>query len=387
MGIFAAVFNNIIFTIIYVLIVSILWIVKELDSKQSFEVLNTYYEEHEKEATANIALSNQRLKELIHSIPFPIVYVNQSGAMELKNNYFDKLNITGAKDIYDNTIDRRIKELMMDGFIHEKQFIKRISYMNSIYQVHSQPIFDDKKYAGCIFLFQDITHVLDGEKIQQQFIADASHELKTPISAILGMSEILNREGFDDTATQKEFLTQIEKDAKRLSTIVNDLLLQSKLKADKIYIEKTEFSLKNFFDGVLYDKRVALHQNNIKVKLNCPSNIKAYADQFRLSQVFRNLIDNAINYTKDGEINIDCVLWEDEITITFKDNGQGIAPEHLPHIFERFYRGNVARDRKDGGSGLGLAISKSIIESHGGSMSVSSVVGEGTTFTVVLTNA
>ncbi len=379
--------DNVIFTLIFVLVVSVLWIVKEIEMKQTLDVMTNYHAEHEKDAMASIALSNQRLKELIKAIPFPMVYVNQSGILELSNLSFDKINDTQAKEIYSNSIHRPIKELMMEGFIHEKQFIKRISYNGTIYQVHSQPLFQTKQYAGCIFLFQDITRVLDGEKMQQQFIADASHELKTPISAILGMSEILNRDNFDDPATQKEFLEQIEKDARRLSTIVSDLLLQSKLKADKIYLDKSDFTLKHFFDGVLFDKRVVLFQNDIKVKLNCPSDIKIYADQFRLSQVFRNLIDNAANYAKKGTISIDCILDNLDIIITFKDTGQGIAPEHLPHIFERFYRGNIARDRKDGGSGLGLAISKSIIEAHGGTMEVQSVLGEGTAFKIVLTQS
>lgn len=380
-------FNNRIATVIYLIVVSIIWVVNELENKQSSDVMQAYYKEHEKETTQHIKSTNQKLNELIQAIPFPMVYVNQGGELALKNNYFDKLNENNAENIYDHKIDATIKELMMDGFIHEKQFIKRFSYMGTIYQVHSKPIFEGKKYDGCIFLFQDITYVLEGEKMQQQFIADASHELKTPIAAILGMAEILNREGFDDPSTQKEFLAQIEKDAKRLSHIVNDLLLQSKLKADKIYLEKTEFNLRSFFDGILYDKRIALHQNNIKVKLDCPSDIIISADQFRLSQVFTNLMDNAINYTKDGKISITCSLWDKNLTIILEDNGQGIDKDHLPHIFERFYRGNVARDRKDGGSGLGLAISKSIIETHGGTMSVESEKGKGTRFIISLTQS
>ena len=326
-----------------------------------------------------------KLGHLINAMPSPLIYINQKGDFDVSNIYFDQMIEIEAKHVYDVAIDSPLRQIMLDAFLNEKQFIKPFHYHDIDFQVHSIPIMKEERYNGCLLVFQDVTRITEGERMQKRFIADASHELRTPIASIIGMSEILNRDGFNDEKTTKEFIEQIEVEANRLEHIVKDLLLQSRLKENQVYLEKNIFNLRSFFEGLIYEKRMALHQNNIEVVLTCPSDITVYADQFRLSQVFLNLFNNAINYAKDGKIEINCDCWQDECTITFKDNGKGIPEDILPHIFDRFFRGESDRSREFGGSGLGLAISKSIIEAHGGTIDVESEINQGTQFIIKLT--
>ena len=326
------------------------------------------------------------LTKLIEAIPSPLVYINQRGDFEVSNQYFQKLTKSDQNNVYDVLIDSPLRQTLLDAFLNEKQFVRQFTYENTDFQVLSIPLFNEKRYVGCMLIFQDVTRVVEGEKMQKRFIADASHELRTPITAIKGMIEILNRDRYDDLATAKEFGVQIEKETNKLEQIVDDLLLQSRLKSNKVYLELSNFNLKQFFDGLIYEKRQELHKNNIEVVLNCPSDINLTADHFRLSQVVLNLLNNAINYSKDGQIMIQCSSRKNNVKIKLVDTGSGIKSGDLPHIFERFFKGSPDTSKQRTGSGLGLAISKSIIEAHGGSIMVDSVEGEGTTFTIELEN-
>lgn len=348
-------------------------------------------EAFEKDVTTEADAANERAEDayerlvhLINAIPSPLAYINQRGDFETTNVNFNRLVHSKDMNAYDITIDSTIRQTILDAFLNEKQFARQIHYREIDYQVISIPLIYDNRYNGCVMVFQDVTAVASGERMQKQFIADASHELKTPITSIKGMSEIMLRDGFDDVEAGKEFISQIDVEAKRLAQIVDDLLLQSRLKQNKVHLEKSMFNLRQFFDGIIFEKRQVLHEENIQVKLDCPSDLMIRADHFRMSQVVLNLLNNAINYSKDGEIRISCKADLDTIKIEFKDSGAGIPDDILPHVFERFFKGNPDRARNNNGSGLGLAISKSIIEAHGGTIDVKSEVGKGTTFTITM---
>ena len=338
------------------------------------------------EANVRADDTHDKLVHLINAIPSPLVYINQRGDFEVSNENFDNLMDLSQQNVYDVSIDSPLRQTLLDAFLNEKQFVRQFNYKDIDFQVLSIPVINEGRYNGCILIFQDVTRIVEGEKMQKRFIADASHELRTPITAIKGMTEILNREGFNDPDTAKEFSLQIGKENRRLEQIVDDLLLQSRLKSNKVYLDKSVFNLKQFFDGLIYERRQELHQENIKVVLNCPSDVMISADHFRLSQVVLNLFNNAINYSKDGTITISCKQRLNKTSIRFKDSGEGIDPEILPHIFERLFKGSSDRASDNSGSGLGLAISKSIMEAHGGTLEVSSTPGEGTEFTITLTN-
>lgn len=353
--------------------------------------MNLKIKDIEEDVTHEAEVANERaddaydrLVHLINAIPSPLTYINQRGDFEIYNVNFNRLVSSKDMNAYDISIDSTIRQTILDAFLNEKQFARQVQYKEVDYQVVSIPLFQEGRYNGCVLIFQDVTGVASGERMQKQFIADASHELRTPITSIKGMSEILLRDDFNDPIQEKEFVTQIDVEAKRLEQIVDDLLLQSRLKQNKVHLEKSMFNLKQFFEGIIFEKRQVLHEENITVHLECPDDLMMRADHFRMSQVVLNLLNNAINYSKDGTIDITCRAGKDTIVIDFKDSGAGIAEDIVPHIFERFYKGSPDRARNNNGSGLGLAISKSIIEAHGGKIQVKSVLGEGTTFTITM---
>ena len=370
--------------LVLIVVLLIVHVYELMRQKAQFETIEKDVASEAEVANVRANEAYEKLVYLIDAIPSPLVYINQRGDFEISNVNFNRLVKSESMNAYDIAIDTEIRQTILDAFLNEKQFAKQLHYREVDYQVISIPMLHEGRYVGCIIIFQDVTAVASGERMQKQFIADASHELRTPITSIKGMSEILMRDGFDDLETARGFIAQIEVENKRLEQIVDDLLLQSRLKQNKVHLEKSMFNLKQFFDGIIFEKRQELHQENIKVVLDCPSDIMIRADHFRMSQVVLNLLNNAINHSKGGTIKISCKAMLDTITIKFTDSGAGIPADILPHIFERFFKGNPDRARNNNGSGLGLAISKSIIEAHGGSIAVESEVGVGTTFTITL---
>ncbi len=334
------------------------------------------------DAAKKYSESEDKMATLIASIPSALVYINQKGEFDIYNKKFHSILNVDALNVYDSRIESNFRQMLLDAFLYEKQFIRQEKYNDVNYQVLSIPMTKNNRYNGCMIIMQDITRLLEGEKRQQRFVANASYELQGPIDSIKEMIEGINS---DDNLTERQIennLAQIQIEVARLGKIINTLLLRSQLMEDKLHLEKTEFNLRQFFEGLIYEKRRALHKSNIDVVLNCPSDVMIVGDHFRLSQVFGNLFNNSINYSKNESIKIDCNISRNNWEIKFCDTGSGIPEDVLPHIFDRFYRGEAGHEPYSGKTGLGLAVSKSIINAHGGDIIVESEVGKGTCFTV-----
>lgn len=386
-GIITLYFKSDVLLVFLMAFLMLAWFIKDINHGKSIMEVKANFKQKEELALERADDANIKLKQLINAIPSPLVYMNQSGGFEVSNVPFDAMLKRVPENVYDSQVDSPLRHIMLDAFLNEQQFIRQLDYQDIEYQVHSIPIISEKRYQGCLMIFQDVTQIARGESIQKQFIADASHELKTPITSIKGMIEIMNRPNFNDDEIKKEFSKQVAKETQRLNLMVKDLLLQSKLRENRIYLEKTNFNLKNFFEEFILENRKPIGSENMSVTLDCPRELNLYADEFRLTQVFTNLLNNAMLYALQGSVTIDCHLIESMIRIEFSDNGKGIKEELLPHIFDRFYRVESDRNRNLGGSGLGLAISKSIVEAHGGTMTVESLEGQGTRFIINLTQA
>lgn len=384
LGIAAIYFDQKLLVVALMLVAMTAWLFRDLKVERELETVESSMDIEKQEAEGRAEDADVKLHQLINAIPSPLVYINQRGEFEVSNVSFEYMLEVDPENVYDVSIHAPLRQIMLDAFLNEKQFIRQFHYQDLDFQVHSVPIINENRYHGCMIIFQDVTQVTDGEKMQKRFIADASHELKSPLKSIKSRIVQLNEEGFNDPELEKEYLQRIEKETRRLEHIIKDLNLQSRLKADKVYLEKSVFNLRQFFEGLIHERRQELHQSNIRVRLNCPSNITILADQFRLSQVFLNLFNNAINYAENGKIEIECESWDKKVKISFSDDGKGIKEEYLPQIFDRFYSGSEDRSRNLDGSGLGLSISKSIVEAHGGSLTVESEYGKGTQFIVEL---
>lgn len=378
-------YDHFVFVLTITALSMIVWFLRERKEHARFNELQKDNLLLQTKVTSQVESLDFQLKELINALPFPLVYINQRGGFEVQNSHFKRIIQIQPKNVYDILIDSDLREIMLDAFLNEQQFIRRLNHKDLDYQVHSVPIIEEGRYMGCMIIFQDISSIVAAEIMQKRFIADASHELKTPITSIKGMMEILMRPEFVDQVTKMEFLLQTEKEVNRLNRIVEDLLLQSHLRENKLPLEKTSFNLRSFFEDQLYELRHDFKNSSIDTILDCPSDLIIYADHSRLRRVFLNLLKNAINYSKEGEITIECLQTKKELEIRIEDSGQGISKEALPYVFDRFFRGELDRNRARGGSGLGLAISQSIIEAHDGKISVESNQGLGSTFIIKLT--
>lgn len=216
---------------------------------------------------------------------------------------------------------------------------------------------------------------------QQNFVADASHELKTPIAVVQGYANMLKRWGKDDPQILNEGITAIHRESENMKRIVEQLLLLARL--GKMSINRTVFSLSDSVRAVVESYMVM--DNNHEFKLDLEEEIDLNTDKNMLLESVRTLIDNAVKYTPAGGIiTVSCKTTETCVSLSVKDTGIGISKEDLPKIFDRFFRCDKSRGREKGSSGLGLTIAKSIVETMGGEITVSSVPGAGSEFTIIL---
>ncbi|GAA0133707.1 ATP-binding protein [Paenibacillus sp. YSY-4.3] len=249
---------------------------------------------------------------------------------------------------------------------------------------------DDGSYRGMLFLLQDVTDIRRLERMRSEFVANVSHELKTPIAAVKGFAETLLAGGVKDTETMRSFLQIIYDEADRLNRLIGDILELSKIESKRAPLEYAPIHLKELLDSVVEVLLPAANKKTIALLQEIPEHLFIEGDEDRLRQIFLNLISNAISYTLEGgRVRIAAeVLNEggehEAIRFTVSDTGIGIPKKDLPRIFERFYRVDKARSRGSGGTGLGLSIVKHLVDLHRGTIRVESKVGEGTSFILEL---
>jgi two-component system phosphate regulon sensor histidine kinase PhoR len=221
---------------------------------------------------------------------------------------------------------------------------------------------------------------------QRDFVANVSHEFKTPLTSIQGFSQAINDGTLQDEEGIKHASEVILNETNRLNLLVNDLLTLAKLDAGTMAMTREKVELNRLLQAIIERFYYELEKSNIKLNAIYTDEIILYADAVRLGQVFSNLIDNAIKFSKpDSEIQVTVSRQEKQAMVTVTDTGPGISEEECARIFERFYQVDKSRQGGEGrGVGLGLAISKQVVEAHHGEISVSSKIGEGSTFMVKL---
>ena len=238
---------------------------------------------------------------------------------------------------------------------------------------------ENDRPAGVISVLQDITEHVKLDNMRKEFIADVSHELKTPITSIMGYADTL-LEGNYDKEVENKFLNVIATEARRMAKLVTDLLTLSRYDNNKNKLQKEQFDLgelvKKCHDKLGIEIKKKGHEVNCFVTADVPL---VYADKGDVERVVLNILSNSIKYTPDnGKISIYVGFVYNDAYIKILDNGIGIPEEDLSRIFERFYRVDKARTREMGGTGLGLSIAKDLLDKNGGSIDIKSIVGEGT---------
>ena len=266
--------------------------------------------------------------------------------------------------------------------VQEKENDKEIKILHPIerdFKIKKSEMLDGVENIGKVITFQDITDINRVELMRSQFVANVSHELKTPLTSIKGFAETLKF--VKDEETREKFLDIIDKEAERLSRLINDILVLSSIESNLI-ADVDEFEPELVIEEVLNIMRKIAINRNIKLEFKNNNSKYILGDRDKFYQLGLNLIENAIKYSKDtsGQVEVLSYNKDEYYCLIVKDNGIGIPKEDIPRIFERFYR--VDKSRKKGGTGLGLAIVKHIVKIFNGEINVKSEIGEGTIFEV-----
>ena len=336
-----------------------------------------------------------KLEAILKSMQNGVIAVDRCGKIILVNP--TAINMFGFDaDIVGKHILEAIRNFELEDIIIKHQDENREIVVNypkkRVLRVKAAPIIDNDKThknLGVVVVMQDITEIKQLEKIRTDFVANVSHELKTPLTSIKGFTETLKNGAINDVITREKFLDIISVEADRLTRLINDILIISELenKRQSILFERININhaleeIEDMMSGLAKFKNIILTFNKGKDIPDIQGNYD------KVKQLLINLIDNAIKYTHSGgEVSVKIYYNNEMVNIEVADTGIGISKEHISRLFERFYRVDKGRSRAMGGTGLGLAIVKHIVATMNGQIKVNSEIGKGTTFTVILPKA
>ena len=341
-----------------------------------------------------ISSEKSKLNAIIKHMEDGLVAIDGKGQIIHYNPSFLSMLNLREKDLTDKSYDKIIDDYSKDleyGAILQKSISnssENIIFENNKKRIlkASPALFRDEagRISGAIVVFQDITESQRLEDMRREFVANVSHELKTPITTIKSYSETLLCGALEDKELSKSFVEVIENEADRMSSLVKDLLQLSHMDYEKVVWEMHHLDLREIVTDSV--RKLEVHFQNKNQRLNMQISDEAvpiYADRGKIQQVIINLLTNAIKYTpENGNIRISAQVVDKNAIFEVQDSGIGIPKEDIKRIFERFYRVDKGRSRAQGGTGLGLSIAHNIIKQHKGSIKVSSELEKGSIFTV-----
>jgi len=343
-------------------------------------------------------ISNQKseLEAILSSMVEPVVVVDNEERVIALNQAAQKLFETPSANYEGRSIQEIIRNIELQhyiqrvlsgGNIEEGEIVVNVGEERFL-QIHGTGLVDStNRRIGAVFVLNDVTKLKKLEKIRRDFVANVSHEIKTPITSIKASVETLKDLVASDSENAKKFIDIIARHTDRLIAIIEDILMLARIEESEelgeIHLE--EENLKQLLEKAVSLCKTLADERRIEVEIDCPDDIKVKINGLLVEQAVVNLLDNAIKYSEQGKgVILKGRSEENEIIIEVKDNGCGIPEEHLPRLFERFYRVDKARSRKGGGTGLGLAIVKHIVTLHKGRVTVESTPKKGSTFRIHL---
>jgi two-component system, OmpR family, phosphate regulon sensor histidine kinase PhoR len=341
-------------------------------------------------------MQQDRLTTLIENMGSALILIDNRGYISLINKSFKEIFQVTPSDylyrLYYEVIEHKeIADLVEEIFMTEQKIKKQMLIPLGInihhFEVYAAPIIGTYNvWKGILLVFHDITELKNLEQTRKDFVANVSHELKTPITSIKGFTETLLDGAKDDPKSLDAFLNIILIESARMQTMIEDLLELSKIEQHRFQLNIQSFNIVTLLYEVIAILERKAEEKGISLETNLDGlKIDIEGDASRLKQVFINLINNAIMYTpNNGKIIVSIKEEDQNVIVSVTDTGVGIEKQEIPRIFERFYRVEKDRSRNSGGTGLGLAIVKHLIEAHKGMINVSSVVGKGTTFSISL---
>lgn len=365
--------------------------VKSGDEIGKLAEMFNYLTKRLKTSLSEISSEKSKLEAIINYMDDGLIAVNTDGEIiHLNPKAISMLNFTETSLDFNKIVGDLNEDLMIENIIkNDDSWLgsSSIKLDDSIYKVSYAPYANENlEKSGIVFVIQDVTEQEKLENMRRDFVANVSHELKTPLTSIKSYTETILDGIVDDPQTQREFLMVVSSEADRMNRLVQDLLQLSSFDTENVRLKKEVHDYMALITMSIKKFEVTTKAKNQTIELiSDEDDILGRFDYDRIEQVIINIISNAIKYSFDGStlvVNIDS--HGDYVNISVKDNGMGIPEKDLTRIFERFYRVDKARTRAHGGTGLGLSIAKEIVEAHGGVIKIQSTVDIGTTVTISL---
>lgn len=339
-----------------------------------------------RETLSLVTEEKNRMQAVLDCMADGVIAVNAGGRVILVNPVAEKVfgisqEISRGKTmlevVRDYDLDRLFRESLASGKV-VKERLRILTPEPRIFRVHLTPLHSAE--GGVVALFRDITERGYLEQMRTEFVANASGELRTPVTSIQGYIKTLRDGALKDPALAKRFLDSIDEEAESLSRLVDELLELARVESKRGLFESEPTCVHKVVERVTGVLEPKAREKGLAVHTDIEPDLMVDVDPGALYQVLLNLLDNAVTHTPAGSITV--VAWRETGGVHFevRDTGVGIGEKHLPRVFERFYRVNETRSLDPEGTGLGLAIVKHIVEGHGGRVGAASVPGEGTTF-------
>ena len=341
---------------------------------------------------------NQRNQQeaVLSSMIEGVIAVDVKRAIISLNHGAARMLGVASQDVQGQSIETAVRNTALQEFVTraleshapiEDEFVLH-TQQEQVVQVHGTVLRDAHGNGlGAVIVLNDVTALRRLEQVRRDFVANVSHELRTPITSIKGFVETLLGGALEKPEDARRFLEIVARQADRLNAILEDLLILSRTEAgewqNEIRLER--LPIREVIDAAITLCRPKASARGIEMTVACPEDLEARVNAPLLEQAVANLVDNAVKYSEPARsVHVEASQVEGEVVIRVEDHGAGIPSEHLPRLFERFYRVDKARSRGLGGTGLGLAIVKHIAQAHGGHVGVESVPGKGSTFSIYL---
>ncbi len=331
---------------------------------------------------------SKQLRVILDSMIEGVMVLNEDGEIILTNSALVEMFSLENSPIGFTSLEAirnlHLQELIREASIQKKSLEREIEIRSNILRqirIYATPLKENEKIKGSVLVFHDITSLRNLENLRKDFVANVSHELKTPLTAIKGYTETLIGGALRDEKNANKFLKIIHEHTNRLTHLLTDLLDLSKIESGQYSLRYENFSLQSLINELISTFSQEIKSKEIIFKF-IPKNLDSiFADRTALRQILSNLLENAIKYSNQkSTIILQAESNTQSIRFEIEDNGPGISPEHLPRIFERFYRTDASRSRELGGTGLGLSIVKHLVQLHGGEISVESKLDKGSKF-------
>ena len=347
------------------------------------------------ELTIQEQIQAEQLSTVIENSESGLVLIDEKGYIHVVNRKF--ISMFGKTPqhyigylYYDVLENEQIHHTVQEAFLYEKHVKHLFSLTEeeetTYLEIVGAPIFNERNMMkGVVLVIYDITEFKNLEVMRKDFVANVSHELKTPITSIKGFAETLLDGAAEDPDTLRQFLTIIYDESNRIQLLIEDLLILSKLEKDDSTIYLSSFEVGVMLGEILPIIEHQAKQKEITINVDAKDDLVLHADEEKIKQILLNLLTNSISYTPaHGSVSLSIKDGEKNVCFEIADTGIGMSKEVLPRIFERFYRVDKDRSRDTGGTGLGLAIVKHIVEVHGGEIEVESEIEKGTKFSVYI---